>query len=107
MASYTAIPYATIVAASIVPAILYFLSVAFMVRIEAVKYDAGSDLDMTVDKGKLLSGGLVFVIPLTVMIWLLLSGVTSCLCCLLGNCRVNPYLLDNKPAGTDDSKTLV
>ena len=35
-----------------------------------------SDLDMTVDKGKLLSGGLVFVIPLTVMIWLLLSGVT-------------------------------
>ena len=76
MASYTAIPYATIVAASIVPAILYFLSVAFMVRIEAVKYDAGSDLDMTVDKGKLLSGGLVFVIPLTVMIWLLLSGVT-------------------------------
>ena len=76
MASYTAIPYATIVAVSIVPAFLYFLSVAFMVRIEAVKYDAGAHLDMTVDKAKLLSGGLVFIIPLTVMIWLLLSGVT-------------------------------
>lgn len=76
MASYTSIPYATIVTVSVVPALLYFLSVAFVVRIEAVKYDAGSEIDMTVDKGKLMSGGLVFVVPLTVMIWLLLSGVT-------------------------------
>lgn len=76
MASYTSIPYSTIVAVSVVPAILYFLSVAFIVRIEAVKYDAGSDIDLTVDKGKLISGGLVFVIPLAVMIWMLLSGVT-------------------------------
>ena len=76
MASYTSIPYATIVAVSIVPAILYFLSVAFIVRIEAVKYDAGAEIDLTVDRGKLWSGALVFVIPLAVMIWLLLSGVT-------------------------------
>lgn len=76
MASYTSIPYGTIVAVSVVPAMLYFLSVAFIVRIEAVKYDAGSEIDLTVDRGKMLSGGLVFVIPLTVMIWLLLSGVT-------------------------------
>jgi TRAP transporter 4TM/12TM fusion protein len=76
MASYTSIPYGTIVAVSVVPAILYFMSVAFIVRIEAVKYDAGSDIDLTVDKGKMLSGGLVFILPLTVMIWLLLSGVT-------------------------------
>lgn len=76
MASYTSIPYGTIVAVSVVPAMLYFLSVAFIVRIEAVKYDAGSEIDLTVDRAKMLSGGLVFVIPLTVMIWLLLSGVT-------------------------------
>ncbi|WP_122073408.1 TRAP transporter fused permease subunit [Pseudophaeobacter sp. EL27] len=76
MASYTSIPYGTIVAVSVVPAILYFLSVAFIVRIEAVKYDVGAEMDLTVDKGKLLSGGLVFVIPLTVMIWMLLAGVT-------------------------------
>ena len=76
MASYTSIPYGTIVAVSVVPAILYFLSVAFIVRIEAVKYDVGSEIDLTVDRGKMLSGGLVFVIPLAVMIWLLLSGVT-------------------------------
>ncbi len=76
MASYTSIPYGTIVAVSVVPAILYFLSVAFIVRIEAVKYDAGSEIDLTVDRAKMISGGMVFVIPLTVMIWLLLSGVT-------------------------------
>lgn len=76
MASYTGIPYGTIVAVSVVPAILYFLSVAFIVRIEAVKYNAGAEIDLTVDRGKLMSGGLVFVIPLTVMIWLLLGGVT-------------------------------
>ena len=76
MASYTSIPYGTIVAVSVIPAILYFLSVAFIVRIEALKYDAGAEIDLVVDKGKMLSGGLVFVIPLTVMIWLLLSGVT-------------------------------
>lgn len=76
MASYTSIPYGTIVAVSVIPAILYFLSVAFIVRIEAVKYDAGAEIDLTVDKGKLVSGGLVFVLPLTVMIWLLISGVT-------------------------------
>jgi TRAP transporter 4TM/12TM fusion protein len=76
MASYTSIPYGTIVAVSVVPAMLYFLSVAFIVRIEAVKHDAGAEIDLTVDRGKLLSGGLVFVVPLAVMIWLLLTGVT-------------------------------
>lgn len=75
MASYTAIPYTTIVAVSVVPALLYFLSVAFVVRIEAVKHDADAEIDMSIDMGKLLSGGLVFVCPLAVMIWLLISGV--------------------------------
>jgi len=76
MASYTTIPYGTIVAVSLVPALLYFLSVAFIVRIEAVKYNAGAHIDMTVDMGKLISGGLVFILPLAVMFWLLLTGVT-------------------------------
>lgn len=76
MASYTSIPYATIVTVSIVPAFLYFLSVAIIIRIEAVKHQVGDDIDLVVNKGKLISGGLVFVIPLAVMIWLLMTGVT-------------------------------
>ena len=76
MVALTGIPYGTIVAVSVVPAIPYFASVACIVRIEAMKYDAGAEIDLTVDRGKMLSGGLVFVIPLGVMIWMLLSGVT-------------------------------
>lgn len=76
MASYTSIPYSTIVSVSVMPAILYFLSVAFIVRIEAVKHQVGQDIDLVVNKGKLFSGGLVFILPLTIMIWLLMSGVT-------------------------------
>ncbi len=76
MASYTSIPYSTIVSVSVMPAILYFLSVAFIVRIEAVKHQVGDDLDLQINHGKLISGGLTFVLPLTVMIWLLMSGVT-------------------------------
>lgn len=76
MASYTAIPYSQIVAVSIMPAILYFLSVAFIVRIEAVKHRVGEGIDMTVDKAKIISGGLVFILPLTVMVYLLMTGVT-------------------------------
>jgi hypothetical protein len=63
MASYTSIPYSTIVSVSIIPAFLYFLSVAFIVRIEAVKHQVGEGIDLVVNKGKLISGGLVFVLP--------------------------------------------
>jgi TRAP transporter 4TM/12TM fusion protein len=76
MASYTSIPYSTIVSVSIIPAFLYFMSVAFIVRIEAVKFQVGDDLDLQVNYGKLISGGLTFVLPLTVMIWMLMTGVT-------------------------------
>ena len=76
MASYTSIPYSTIVAVSVIPALLYFLSVAFVVRIEAVKHRVGEGIDMTVSRTKIIAGALTFVIPLSVMIYFLMSGVT-------------------------------
>jgi TRAP transporter 4TM/12TM fusion protein len=76
MASYTGIPYGTIVLVSIVPAMLYFLSVAFIVRIEAVKYGIDTDSVQPVDRKKLLAGLLNFVLPLSVMTTLLVSGYT-------------------------------
>ncbi|MDG2196276.1 MAG: TRAP transporter fused permease subunit [SAR324 cluster bacterium] len=76
MASYTAIPYSTIVSVSIIPAFLYFLSVAFVVRIEAVKYRVGEGIDMSISRAKILAGALTFIVPLAVMIGLLMSGVT-------------------------------
>jgi len=76
MASYTGISYGTIVAVSVVPAMLYFLSVAFIVRIEAVKYDIGTEQVSAIDKKKLFAGLLNFVIPLTVMTTMLVTGKT-------------------------------
>jgi len=70
MASYTGIPYGTIVAVSIVPAILYFLSVGFIVRIEAMKYNIGTEDVPAIDKTKMLAGLLNFVLPLGVMTYM-------------------------------------
>ncbi len=76
MASYTSIPYSTIVIVSILPAILYFMSVAFIVRIEAMKYGIGSDEVEKVDRSKVKAGVLNFVLPLCVMTYMLISGKT-------------------------------
>lgn len=76
MASYTGIPYSTIVAVSVVPALLYFLSVAFIVRIEAMKYHIGTEQVTAVDKKKMLAGLLNFVLPLTIMTFMLVTGKT-------------------------------
>ncbi len=76
MASYTGIPYSTIVAVSVVPAMLYFLSVAFIVRIEAMKYQIGTENVPAVDRRKMLAGLLNFVLPLTIMTFMLVTGKT-------------------------------
>ncbi len=76
MASYTGIPYGTIVAVSVVPALLYFMSVAFIVRIEAIKYNISTEQIGAVDKSKMLAGFLNFIVPLAVMTFMLVTGKT-------------------------------
>ena len=76
MASYTGIPYSTIVAVSVVPALLYFLSVAFIVRIEAMKHNIGTEQVSAIDRTKMLAGVLNFVLPLAVMTYMLVTGKT-------------------------------
>lgn len=77
MASYTQIPYTTIVTVSFLPALLYFFTVAFFVRIEAKKRNV-----QTVDEGVkasevLKKGGLPFLLPVSVLIGLLVLGYTA------------------------------
>jgi len=78
MASYTQIPYTQIVLAATLPALLYFLSVAFFVRIEAKRL--GFRAEAADDSPDLLQimrdGGIVFVVPITVLISLLVVGYT-------------------------------
>ncbi|MEQ8652334.1 MAG: TRAP transporter fused permease subunit [Kiloniellales bacterium] len=77
MASYTQIPYLDIVAVSFLPALAYFLSVAFFVRIEAKRSnvrppDGPQPTAWTVLK----RGGPAFLIPIGLLIGLLIYGLT-------------------------------
>ena len=77
MSSYTQIPYLTIISVSVLPALLYFLTVAFFVRIEARR----ENLDVGLDDGEAttletLKDGWHFIIPLGVLIASLIVGYT-------------------------------
>lgn len=77
MASYTQIPYTTIVTVSILPAVLYFATVAFFVRIEAKKSNVKVvENDQVKAMDVLKRGGLPFMLPISVLIGLLVIGYT-------------------------------
>lgn len=77
MASYTQIPYTTIVTVSILPAILYFASVAFYVRTEAkranIRVIEGEEIKVL---DVLKEGGLPFLLPVAALIGMLIYGFT-------------------------------
>ncbi|MDP6537154.1 MAG: TRAP transporter fused permease subunit [Gammaproteobacteria bacterium] len=77
LASYTQISYLTIIAASTLPAILYFLTVSYFVRIEAKRL--GLVPTATEDSEKVsavLKEGWHFIIPMVVLVGFLVSGRT-------------------------------
>ncbi|MCB2052782.1 MAG: TRAP transporter fused permease subunit [Geminicoccaceae bacterium] len=77
MATYTQISYLTIVAVSVLPAILFFFSVAVWVRIEAKKQRiGGADDDAPTVKETLAKGGISFLLPIGVLIGMLMTGYT-------------------------------
>jgi len=77
MASYTQIPYTTIVTVSILPAFLYFATVAFFVRIEAKRSNVKVVEDDKIKAMDVLKeGGLPFLLPITMLITLLVLGFT-------------------------------
>ncbi|WP_424931652.1 TRAP transporter permease [Amaricoccus macauensis] len=85
MASFTQISYEHIVVVAALPALLYFLSVAFFVRIEAKRLDLkpipteGRTLRMA-----LRDGGASFIFPVGLLIWLLVSGFTPTYAAVFG-----------------------
>ena len=77
MANYTQIPYTTIIAVSFLPAILYFATVAFFVRMEAKRSNVHVvEGDIETAKEVLKRGGLPFLLPITLLITLLTIGYT-------------------------------
>lgn len=77
MASYTQIPYLDIIAVSALPALLYFMTVAYFVRIEALRL--GLEIDDSSDRpraAQVLKSGWHFIVPLAVLIATLIAGYT-------------------------------
>lgn len=109
MVSYTGIDYGTIVLYSIVPAILYFMSIAFIVRVEAMKYDIGVEEGNVVDWKKLWAGALNFVLPLGVMTYMLVSGRTPsyAACFAIGTLIVTSWFTPNKMTAPKICEALV
>ena len=76
MSNLTAVPYTTIIAVSALPAILYFLSVGFFVRIEAKRQDLRGADDAPRFMDVLRGGGIAFLLPIALLIYLLIDGFT-------------------------------
>ncbi|KPM85622.1 C4-dicarboxylate ABC transporter permease, partial [Vibrio alginolyticus] len=77
MASYTQVSYLTIIGVAALPALLYFLSVAMFVRIEAKRSNA-QQLEDPDAPGivEVLKKGWHFLLPLIVLVWALIYGFT-------------------------------
>src|SRR5210317_464000 len=77
MATYTQISYNTIVLVSILPAILYFATVGFFVRIEAKRSHVTALDDEKVSAIEVFKkGGIVFLLPIGMLIGLLIYSFT-------------------------------
>lgn len=85
MASFTQIPYEYIVAVAALPALLYFLSVAFFVRIEARRHNLPPmEADGQTLGRAFREGGASFCIPIGTLIALLVSGFTPTYAAVFG-----------------------
>ena len=78
MASFTQVPYLTIAALSVLPAILFFASIAFYVRITSKRMNLGPMGDEEVPSlwSVLRDNGLSFFAPIAVLVGLMVWGYT-------------------------------
>ncbi|MFQ3789482.1 TRAP transporter permease [Halomonas sp. A29] len=77
MASYTQVSYLTIIGVAALPALLYFLSVAMFVRIEARRSNAQHvETEEAPRLLEVLKGGWHFLLPLVVLVASLIHGFT-------------------------------
>ncbi len=75
MAQMTHIPFVTIIAVSILPAILYFASIAFYINIHAKQHNIKGEKS-NIKILPILREGFHFIIPLTTLVGLLIYGFT-------------------------------
>ncbi len=97
MAEFLAVPYVHIIVAAIIPAFLYFVTIYFMVHLEAEKHGIGSiPKDELPRTGEVLRRGWHLLIALGILIAFLIYGYTPMksaffgLAALLGLSFINP-----------------
>lgn len=78
MANYTQIPYTEIVVVAFLPALLYFFTIGFFVRLEARKENITPEIEENQPTFKELMnhGGYSFVIPISLLIGMLIYGLS-------------------------------
>jgi len=77
MASYTQVSYLTIIGVAALPALLYFLSVAMFVRIEAKRSGTHQvEMEQAPKLIDVLKGGWHYLLPLVVLVVALINGFT-------------------------------
>ena len=76
IASSTQIPYLKVIAVSLLPALLYFLSVAYIVRIEALRLELDTSGRGAPKVREVLGEGWHFLIPMAVLVGSLAAGFT-------------------------------
>ncbi len=75
MAQMTHIPFVTIISVSVLPAILYFASIAFYINIHAKEHNIKGE-DNNIKLLPILREGFHFIIPLSTLVGLLVYGFT-------------------------------
>jgi TRAP transporter 4TM/12TM fusion protein len=76
MASYTQIPYVDIIGIAALPALLYFMSVGFFVRVEAIRSNVHRVESESRPVSEVLKEGWHYLLPLVVLVLLLIYGFT-------------------------------
>ena len=76
MASYTQVSYVTIISVAAIPALLYFLSVGFFVRVEAKRSKVIAVEDDGPTVKEVFKSGWHHIVPLAVLVTLLVQGFT-------------------------------
>ncbi|MFZ5648517.1 MAG: TRAP transporter permease [Bacillota bacterium] len=77
LAEFTGIPYIKVALAAVIPALLYYMSVGFMVHYEALRINlVGLPKSELPDFKKIFIDGFHFTIPLIVLIYFLVQGAS-------------------------------
>lgn len=103
MAQMTNIPFVTIITVSLMPAVLYFVSIAVYIHIHAKE----NELELEKDKMDIwatLREGFHFIIPLTTLVGLLVYGFTPTYAAGISIVAIiaSSYLTKNKRMGIQD-----